>query len=110
MRDGTLLGSRGLMTVGRVHLMLGLAGSGTSTLARRLCEDAGAVRFTLDEWMLRLNPGVDFESSEYGRLAADARTRAGEGFFHAVTRAGNEHLSTLMQTPDPGEGIDVVVP
>lgn len=52
--------------VGTVHVMYGLAGSGKSTLARQLCAEGCAVRFTLDEWMLRLYPGLDFESREYG--------------------------------------------
>jgi predicted kinase len=51
----------------RVHLLYGLVGSGKTTLARALCADGKAVRFTLDEWMIRLYPGLPFESAEYGR-------------------------------------------
>lgn len=61
------------MPVGRVHLLYGLAGSGKSTFARRLCADGAGVRFTLDEWMLRLYPGIDFESSDYGAKASEVR-------------------------------------
>lgn len=61
------------MPTGRVHLLYGLAGSGKSTLARELCTEGGAVRFTLDEWMLRLFPGLDFESRAYGDAAAEVR-------------------------------------
>lgn len=61
------------MRPGRVHLLYGLAGSGKSTLARHLCADGGAVRFTLDEWMLRLYPDLDFESREYGARAVEVR-------------------------------------
>lgn len=41
------------MSAGRVHLMYGLAGSGKTTRARELAADGAAVRFTLDEWLLR---------------------------------------------------------
>jgi predicted kinase len=37
-----------------VHLLAGLNGAGKSTHARRLERECPAVRFTLDEWMLRL--------------------------------------------------------
>ncbi len=37
-----------------VHLLAGLNGAGKSTHARRLEQESRAVRFTLDEWMLRL--------------------------------------------------------
>lgn len=52
--------------LGRVHLLYGLSGSGKTTLARQLCEEGAAVRFTLDEWMLRLCPQLSFTSVEYG--------------------------------------------
>ena len=57
----------------RVHLMYGLAGSGKSTLARELSAGGRAVRFTLDEWMTRVHPDVDFESREYGDKADHMR-------------------------------------
>ena len=57
----------GHVVAGRVHLLYGLAGSGKTTLARVLCADGKAVRFTLDEWMIRLYPGLPFESAEYAR-------------------------------------------
>nr|WP_297430100.1 ATP-binding protein [uncultured Actinotalea sp.] len=37
-----------------VHLLAGLNGAGKTTYARRLARTGPAVRFTLDEWMLRL--------------------------------------------------------
>lgn len=61
------------MATGRVHLLYGLAGSGKSTLARTLCTDGRGVRLTLDEWMLRLYPGLDFDSAEYGHKASEVR-------------------------------------
>ena len=56
-----------------VHLFLGLAGSGKSTLARQLAADGAAVRFTLDEWMIRLYPGLGIDAPEYGERASNAR-------------------------------------
>jgi predicted kinase len=55
------------VTAGRVHLLYGLAGSGKTTLARSLCADGRAVRFTLDEWMIRLHPDLSFRTAEYGQ-------------------------------------------
>lgn len=37
-----------------VHLLCGYAASGKTALARRIGSETGAVRFTLDEWMLAL--------------------------------------------------------
>ncbi len=54
------------VAAGRVHLLYGLVGSGKTTLARALCAEGRAVRFTLDEWMIRLYPGLSFETAEYG--------------------------------------------
>jgi len=54
------------MATGRVHLLYGLAGSGKTTLARALCADGKAVRFTLDEWMIRLYPELPYDAAEYG--------------------------------------------
>ncbi|MDO5661283.1 MAG: ATP-binding protein [Brachybacterium sp.] len=54
------------MTVPRVHLLYGLSGSGKTTHARRLSADGAAVRFTLDEWMLRLHPELSFDDDRYG--------------------------------------------
>lgn len=61
------------MAVGRVHLFYGLAGSGKTTLARKLSSGGRGVRFTLDEWMMRLHPGLGFQSAEYGEKAAHVR-------------------------------------
>jgi predicted kinase len=61
------------MAAGRVHLFYGLAGSGKTTRARALCTEGNAVRFTLDEWMIRLYPGLSFDSADYGRRAEDVK-------------------------------------
>lgn len=55
-----------------VHLLCGLPGSGKSTVARQIVEERSAVRFTLDEWMLRLH-GMRYDDPEYGHKAADCR-------------------------------------
>jgi predicted kinase len=52
-----------------VHLLCGLPGAGKTTLARQLEAGLPAVRFTLDEWMLRLHPDLHFTSGNYGELA-----------------------------------------
>ena len=61
------------MSIGTVHLLYGLAGSGKSTLARELCANGAGVRFTLDEWMLRLHPELSIEDPAYGEHAAVVR-------------------------------------
>jgi predicted kinase len=40
-----------LKTLSRWHILAGSTGAGKSTLARRLVEETGAVRFAIDEWM-----------------------------------------------------------
>lgn len=54
------------MSRARIHLLYGLLGSGKPTLARELEQDLPAVRFTLDEWILRLDPELRYDSAEYG--------------------------------------------
>ena len=61
------------MTAGRVHLLYGLSGSGKSTLAKQLCDDGAAVRFTLDEWMIRLYPELSYDDPAYGQRADRVR-------------------------------------
>jgi predicted kinase len=46
----------------RLILLCGLPGAGKTTLARRLAEDAPAIRLGADEWMARL--GVDLHDEE----------------------------------------------
>jgi predicted kinase len=58
------------------HIVVGFIGSGKTTFARRLEKEAGAVRFTKDEWMVRLfgntPPGDTFE--EYDKKMASLAT------------------------------------
>ena len=58
---------------GRLHLLYGLSGSGKSTLARQLQKRCPAVRFTLDEWMLRLHPELSIDDPAYGDRAEMVR-------------------------------------
>lgn len=51
-----------------VHLLAGLNGAGKSTLARRLEQESPAVRFTLDEWMLRLYQ-LSYDDPRYPELS-----------------------------------------
>lgn len=55
-----------------VHLMAGLNGAGKTTHARRLEATTLAVRFSLDEWMLRLHD-VTFDDERYPALAEKCR-------------------------------------
>ena len=52
-----------------VHLLCGLNGAGKTTHARRLTEERRAVRFSLDEWMLRLHAELRYDAPGYGELA-----------------------------------------
>jgi predicted kinase len=78
------------------HIVIGFIGSGKTTFARKLEKETGAVRFTKDEWMVRLfgNTPPEDKFEEYdtrmASLAADmalACLRAGidviidEGFW-----------------------------
>ena len=51
-----------------VHLLCGLNGAGKTTYARRLAAQLPAVRFGLDEWMLRLYP-YRYDTAEYAEQA-----------------------------------------
>ena len=52
-----------------VHLLCGYNGAGKTTYAKRLAETHAAIRFSLDEWMLRLYPGLSYDSDGYGTSA-----------------------------------------
>lgn len=55
-----------------VHLVAGLPAAGKTTYARQLEATRPAVRFTLDEWMLRLH-GLRFDAPEYAELAEECK-------------------------------------
>ena len=55
-------------TPATVHLLAGLNGAGKSTHARGLERACPAVRFTLDEWMLRLHR-LRYDDPRYPELA-----------------------------------------
>jgi predicted kinase len=53
------------------HLLHGLVGAGKTTLARKMERELGAVRFTYDEWMVRLygsNPPASEFPEFYARI------------------------------------------
>ncbi|GAB3533651.1 hypothetical protein GCM10027403_08040 [Arthrobacter tecti] len=54
----------------KVHLLCGLNGAGKTTYARQLERELPAVRFSLDEWMLRLFPELPYSGDDYGRQAS----------------------------------------
>lgn len=56
-----------------VHLLAGLNGSGKTTHARRLEKTLPAVRFTLDEWMLRLHD-MKFDDPLYPAASDNCRS------------------------------------
>lgn len=60
------------VTTATVHLLAGLNGAGKSTHARRLQHECPAVRFTLDEWMLRLHQ-LRYDDPRYPELAANCQ-------------------------------------
>jgi predicted kinase len=42
------------MSFAPLHFLVGSTGAGKTTYARRFCQEAGAVRFSVDEWMSSL--------------------------------------------------------
>jgi len=52
-----------------VHLLSGYNGAGKTTYAKHLEKARPAVRFSLDEWMLRLYPDLPYDSPGYDALA-----------------------------------------
>lgn len=57
----------------RVHLLARLSGSGKTTYARKLALELPGVRFTLDEWMLRLH-GLSYDDPRYPALAQTCKS------------------------------------
>lgn len=49
-----------------LYLTCGLPGSGKTTLAKRLEQEASALRLTGDEWMHELYPGISTREAETG--------------------------------------------
>jgi predicted kinase len=64
----------------RIYLLCGKTGSGKTTYARRL-EQQGAVRFSLDEWMIR------FYGHHMSRELFDQRVRICEEMIFDLTEA-----------------------
>lgn len=61
------------------HILVGFIGSGKTTFARKLEKEAGAVRFTKDEWMVRIfgnTPPKDTFEDYDNRMASLARDMA----------------------------------
>jgi predicted kinase len=56
----------------RVHLLAGLNGAGKTSYARYLQAELPAVRFTQDEWMLRLYR-LPYDDPNYGSLTQSCR-------------------------------------
>lgn len=58
------------------HIVIGFIGSGKTTFARRLEQETGAVRFTKDEWMVRLfgNTPPEDTFEEYDQKMASLAT------------------------------------
>jgi predicted kinase len=68
-----------------VHLVVGSTASGKSTFARELAQSQGAVRFSIDEWMIRLfgpdrpeGAGYDFYAPRIERCSEQIWTLVSE--------------------------------
>lgn len=72
-----------------VHLLYGLAGSGKTTVARQLEIALPAIRFTLDEWMLRFDPDLDFDSTAYAERADRVRELIWSIAAQVLSQGGN---------------------
>jgi predicted kinase len=107
-----------------VHLLCGLPGAGRTTHARRLAAERPAVRFSLDEWMLRLYR-LRYDDPEYAArqagyevllhhidippevAVARARERAGTAGSHDIDETGVRHVAGIFEPPHAGEGIPI---
>jgi predicted kinase len=53
-----------------LYLTCGLPGSGKTTLARRIEQEAPALRLTADDWLHELHPGISTAEGEAGPVRA----------------------------------------
>ncbi len=67
------------------HIIIGFIGSGKTTFARKLEQETGAVRFTKDEWMVRL----------FGNTPP---TDKFEEYDHNMTSLGRDMALACLQT------------
>lgn len=70
--DGGMAGDQGRAQGGLGSAADQVSGQHDRAPGQPVGDDASgeqAVRFTLDEWIIRLYPGLSFESAEYGRQA-----------------------------------------
>ena len=74
-----------------MHLFAGLNGAGKTTFARRLERELPAVRFSLDEWMLRLQ-GPAFDDPRY----PEAATRCRDLIWDTATQVLHTHTSVVL--------------
>lgn len=65
--------SQSRIRTARVHLLAGLNGAGKTTYARHLEAELPAVRFTLDEWVLRLH-SLRYDDPAYPALAESCKS------------------------------------
>lgn len=72
----------------RVHLLCGLVGAGKTTYAKQLAVSLPAVRFSLDEWMLRLH-GLAYDEPEYALRVDDCKALIWDTAVQ-VLRLGND--------------------
>ena len=71
----------GVEPVPTVHMICGPIGAGKTTLARRLAEERGAVRFSLDEWVMQLF-GAEAPEPMEPRWWADRCTRCSDRIWN----------------------------
>jgi len=73
----------------QVHLLAGLNGAGKTTLARQLQAWLPAVRFSLDEWMLRLH-GLGYDHPRYPSLVGGCQELIWDTALQVL--AGGNHV------------------
>ena len=85
--------------MGMVYLLCGMAAAGKTTLAKQIAQETGAVRFTLDERMLR-KYGLDIFDERYAPLVHEERKLVWQEALALLNEGGDVVFDWSLWNPE----------